>query len=79
VFELASPSTFDAGARVPLPVVALSGVLVGFGTRLCNGCTSGHALCGISRLSPRSIVATVTFFGIGIVTATVVGAIARHG
>src|SRR5512135_1800597 len=48
VFELASPSTFDAGARVPLPLVALAGVLVGLGTRACNGCTSGHGLCGTS-------------------------------
>ena len=76
-FAIAHPSTFDTGARVPLPLVAVAGLLVGFGTRLGNGCTSGHGLCGISRLSKRSIVATVTFFAIGVVTATLVGTVMR--
>ncbi|MDG1505962.1 MAG: YeeE/YedE family protein [Planktomarina sp.] len=44
-----------------LPLLALAGVLVGFGSVLSNGCTSGHGVCGISRLSGRSIVATLTF------------------
>lgn len=44
----------------------ISGLLVGFGTRLGNGCTSGHAVCGMARLSIRSIVATVTFMSIAI-------------
>jgi hypothetical protein len=76
-FAILHPSTFDVGARVPLPVVGLAGLLVGFGTRVSNGCTSGHGLCGISRLSKRSIVATMTFFAVGVVTATVVGAVLR--
>lgn len=76
-FAIAHPSTFDVGARVPLPVVGLAGLLVGFGTRMGNGCTSGHGLCGISRLSKRSIIATMTFFGVGVITATVVGAVLR--
>jgi uncharacterized membrane protein YedE/YeeE len=76
-FAVAHPSAFDSGARVPLPIVAIAGLLVGFGTRLGNGCTSGHGLCGMSRLSRRSIVATLTFFGIGVVTATAVGAVLR--
>ena len=46
-------------SSVPLLVVA--GLLVGFGTRLGNGCTSGHGVCGMARLSPRSLVATATF------------------
>jgi uncharacterized membrane protein YedE/YeeE len=46
-------------SSVPLLIVA--GLLVGFGTRLGNGCTSGHGVCGVARLSPRSIAATVTF------------------
>ncbi len=46
------------------------GLLVGFGTRLGSGCTSGHGVCGISRLSVRSIVATLTFMAVGILTAT---------
>jgi len=52
-----------------LPQVVLSGFLVGLGTKLANGCTSGHMICGISRLSVRSIVATATFFTAGVVTA----------
>lgn len=71
-FRLAGPATFDVGARVPLPLVALAGLLVGLGTRLSNGCTSGHGLCGMSRLSRRSIIATLTFFATGVATATLV-------
>lgn len=55
-----------------LPVLAVAGLLVGFGTRLGNGCTSGHGVCGNSRLSLRSLVATITFIGIGMVTVTLV-------
>ena len=53
-------------------VIALAGVLVGFGTRLGSGCTSGHGVCGISRGSPRSIVATLTFITIGPAIAAIV-------
>jgi len=56
-------------------VIAGAGLLVVFGTRLGGGCTSGHGVCGMARLSPRSIVATLIFMG----TAMVVVAIARHG
>jgi uncharacterized membrane protein YedE/YeeE len=48
--------------------VAAAGVLVGVGARLGNGCTSGHGVCGISRLSPRSLVATATFMATGALT-----------
>jgi uncharacterized membrane protein YedE/YeeE len=51
-------------------LVLVSGVLVGFGTTLGSGCTSGHGVCGIARLSPRSIVATGLFLGSAIITAT---------
>jgi len=50
----------------------VSGLLVGFGTRLGNGCTSGHGLCGIARLSKRSIVATGVFMATGAATVFVV-------
>lgn len=50
----------------------IAGLLTGFGTRLGSGCTSGHGVCGMSRLSPRSLLATVTFIGFGIVTVAVV-------
>ena len=51
------------------------GLLVGFGTRLGSGCTSGHGVCGMSRLSPRSLVATASFITAGIVTVAVVNAL----
>ncbi|MDR3466848.1 MAG: YeeE/YedE thiosulfate transporter family protein [Xanthobacteraceae bacterium] len=54
--------------------VTAGGLLVGFGTRLSGGCTSGHGVCGIARLSPRSLVATGTFM----LTAAVVVAVSRH-
>ncbi|MBT8143176.1 MAG: YeeE/YedE family protein [Gammaproteobacteria bacterium] len=56
-----------------------AGLLVGFGTRLGSGCTSGHGVCGIARLSPRSLVATATFLLIGIVTASAVYLLAGGG
>jgi len=51
--------------------VILAGVLVGLGTRIGSGCTSGHGVCGLSRLSPRSLIATLTFMGAGFVTVYV--------
>lgn len=50
------------------PVLVVAGLLVGFGTRMGSGCTSGHGVCGVSRFSQRSIVATASFIGAGIVT-----------
>lgn len=54
----------------PVWMTVLAGLLVGFGTRLGSGCTSGHGVCGVSRLSIRSIVATMTFVVIGMLVAT---------
>ena len=51
-----------------LPLLIAAGLLVGFGTRLGSGCTSGHGICGNARLSPRSMAATVTFMFFGILT-----------
>lgn len=65
------PAAFASAAPVPLPLVLLAGLLVGFGTRLGNGCTSGHGVCGLSRLSIRSLVATVTFMATGALTVLV--------
>ncbi|WP_153111601.1 YeeE/YedE family protein [Propionivibrio limicola] len=58
------------GSRIEADTVSLvlAGLLVGFGTRLGSGCTSGHGVCGISRLSPRSLVATATFMLTGFTT-----------
>jgi uncharacterized membrane protein YedE/YeeE len=50
-----------------LPLVAMAGLLVGFGTTLGNGCTSGHGICGLSRFSARALVAVMTFMGTGMV------------
>jgi len=54
--------------------LALAGVLVGAGTWLANGCTSGHGICGIGRLSPRSIVATMVFMAVAVMTVWLGGA-----
>ena len=51
-----------------VPTLLAAGLLVGFGTRLGVGCTSGHGVCGLARLSPRSLTATVTFMSLGIAT-----------
>ncbi len=55
-------------ASVPWAVLLLAGALVGAGAKLGSGCTSGHGICGMGRLSPRSIVATCCFMGSGIIT-----------
>jgi uncharacterized membrane protein YedE/YeeE len=54
-----------------LPAILVGGLLVGFGTRLGSGCTSGHGLCGMARLSRRSVVSTATFFGVAMLTVFV--------
>lgn len=58
------PGSVEA-APAPLPIVAIAGLAVGFGTRLGSGCTSGHGVCGMARLSMRSIVATCLFMAGG--------------
>ena len=58
----------DIEISTSLPLLIAAGLLVGFGTRLGSGCTSGHGICGNARLSPRSMAATVTFMFFGIVT-----------
>ncbi len=60
--------------QASVPVLAVAGLLVGFGTRLGSGCTSGHGVCGIARLSRRSIAATAVFF----VVAMLVVFLSRH-
>ena len=78
---IAGPLVFAAGRHaLPAPampgwsIVIVAGLLVGFGTRLGSGCTSGHGICGIARLSPRSMAATLTFVAV----AMLVVAITRH-
>lgn len=64
--HIAEPST-----RSPM-AVAVAGLMVGFGTRLGNGCTSGHGVCGLSRFSKRSLFATLSFMATGFMTATLI-------
>jgi uncharacterized membrane protein YedE/YeeE len=66
------PAAIGAPVR-PLAAILVAGLLVGFGTRLGNGCTSGHGVCGLSRLSVRSLVAVVVFMATGAVTAILAG------
>lgn len=63
--------TVPAVQAQPWIWVVVAGLLVGFGTRLGSGCTSGHGVCGLSRLSPRSLVATLTFMASGFLTVFV--------
>jgi len=65
ILKLLSPQGFEIGVVRSWNAFAFAGLLVGFGARLGSGCTSGHGVCGISRLSMRSIVATVTFIATG--------------
>ena len=55
------------------PAILIGGLLVGFGTRMGSGCTSGHGLCGLALLSWRSVVATAVFFGVAMVTVFLTG------
>jgi uncharacterized membrane protein YedE/YeeE len=74
VVRALQPSAIEA-TEASLPILVASGLLVGLGTRLANGCTSGHGVCGNSRLSPRSLVATGTFMAVGAAVVFLV----RHG
>lgn len=80
---IGAPLVFTAMGRTPIEpempaswlVIVVSGLLVGFGTRLGGGCTSGHGVCGIARLSPRSLTATAIYMAVAVVVVAVV----RHG
>ena len=78
---LAAPAVVRLAATMPVmridagwPALVVAGLLVGLGTRFGSGCTSGHGVCGLSRLSLRSLAATIAFMGAGFVTVFV----ARH-
>lgn len=70
LIHLVRPAAFDL-PRGGTGLLVVAGLLVGFGTRLGNGCTSGHGLCGVARLSPRSIAATLTFMTVAMATVLV--------
>lgn len=61
-----SPETFSGQLPTENWTIVVAGLLVGFGTILGSGCTSGHGVCGLSRLSPRSMIATMTFIAAGV-------------
>lgn len=64
------PDFFKNESGRTLPVIIIAGLLVGFGTVLGSGCTSGHGVCGLSRLSVRSLVATIVFMAVGFMAAS---------
>jgi hypothetical protein len=61
-----------AAEAQPTAVLVLAGLLVGFGTAVGGGCTSGHGVCGVARLRPRSLIATATFVAVGALTVALV-------
>ncbi|MCA9299569.1 MAG: YeeE/YedE family protein [Alphaproteobacteria bacterium] len=67
-----APGAIAVSATRSTALTAVAGLVVGFGVRLGNGCTSGHGVCGLTRFSRRSLVATLTFMATGMATATVV-------
>ncbi|MBE9609763.1 YeeE/YedE family protein [Chitinilyticum piscinae] len=76
---LAAPLLWQLVAPLPaiqqvagIPAMMIAGLLVGLGTRYANGCTSGHGVCGLSRLSLRSLVAVLSFMGAGFVTVFII-------
>ena len=73
VFHAVVPAQNITAPRIDATdlVVVIAGLLVGIGTRYASGCTSGHGVCGLSRLSPRSLVAPVSFMGAGFITVYV--------
>ena len=74
VFTALTPAAM-AGSPRALPLVVLAGLLVGYGTQLGSGCTSGHGVCGLARGSGRSLVAVMVFMATGAITATALGAL----
>jgi uncharacterized membrane protein YedE/YeeE len=73
VFHALVPAQYITAPRIDASelMVVVAGLLVGIGTRYASGCTSGHGVCGLSRLSPRSLVATASFMGAGFATVYV--------
>jgi uncharacterized membrane protein YedE/YeeE len=74
VFARLAPANFLSAPRIDAGygLIAVAGLLAGLGTRYGSGCTSGHGVCGLSRLSPRSLVATLSFMGAGFATVFIV-------
>ena len=73
IYNLISGKEINMSISSSLILLIIGGTLVGFGTRLSSGCTSGHGISGISRFSLRSIIATITFMLVGILTVLITG------
>ena len=73
IYNLISGKEINISISNSLFLLIIAGIMVGFGTRLSNGCTSGHGISGISRFSLRSIIATITFMLVGILTVLITG------
>ena len=73
IYNLISDKEINISISNSLILLIIAGAMVGFGTRLSNGCTSGHGISGISRFSLRSIIATITFMLVGILTVLIKG------
>ncbi len=71
VYQLVTAAPLEVVIDISAPLLITAGFLVGFGTRLGGGCTSGHGVCGIARFSARSIVATIVFIGVAMATTFV--------
>ena len=72
LYHVLTGAPHPQASSLPWWQAVAAGLLVGFGVRLGSGCTSGHGVCGIGRLSPRSLVATVTFMATGVITVYVI-------
>ena len=72
ILMFTAPTTIVEPETRTVGAVAIAGLLVGFGVRMGRGCTSGHGVCGLSRLSKRSLVATLSFMATGFATATII-------
>ena len=72
-YMLATGGVFPVRVEASLPIMVAAGLFVGFGSRLGSGCTSGHGVSGIARLSRRSVVATLVFMGTALLTVFVTG------
>jgi uncharacterized protein len=73
ILRVAVPGALASVAPRALPLIAVGGLLVGFGARLGGGCTSGHGVCGIGRLSRRGLVGTLVFMAAGVATVFLLG------
>lgn len=75
IMVYSAPQFFQYELKASPLTAIIAGLLVGYGTRLGSGCTSGHGVCGLPRLAKRSWIATITFIGFGVLTVAIKGAL----